>query len=167
MDTPRKRNGRGAADPNPRADTITQTIGRPRYEWSLSRKTRNNKIHSDNGNPKRSQPHTNPNPKQNPSPSHHPALLLQRHTKTSPARSTARAALRTKWAAMIRLAKGFRIFKIGDASSMTIKRRLIAYLRNPVERADNPAENHPNLLSHPHGHRTDQPESLGLNPGLI
>ena len=50
---------------------------------------------------------------------------------------------------------------------MTIKRRLIAYLRNPVERADNPAENRPNLLSQPHGPRTDQPELPGLNPGLI
>ena len=50
---------------------------------------------------------------------------------------------------------------------MTIKRRLIAHLRKLVKRADNPAENHPNLLSHPHGHRTDQPESPGLNPGLI
>ena len=105
MGTPRQRNGEGAADPNLRFETPTQNIGRSRYEWFLSRKTRNNKIHTENGNPEEDQPHTNPNPKQNSSPSHHPALLLQRHTNTSPVRSTARAALRTKWAAMIRLAK--------------------------------------------------------------
>ena len=167
--TPCKRNMRGAFDPKHEIKSKSKTSiseeTQPRYEWTLTRKTRNKRTHTENGNPEKARPHINPKP--NTSLSLHPPLLLWRRRNASPALNKARTALRTKWAAMIRLAKASRIFKIGDASSMTIKRRLIAYLRNPVERADNPAENHPNLLSHPHGHRTDQPESPGLNPGLI
>ena len=128
-DTPRKRNGRSATNPKHRREKLAHTQMQHQNIWTIPRKTRNKRVHTINGNPERDWSHSNSKP--NPNPTHHPALLLLSHTNPSPALSMARAALRTKWATMIRLAKLSRILKIGEVSSLATKRRLIRYLTNP------------------------------------
>ena len=72
---------------------------------------------------------------------------------------------------MIRLAQKHRIFKIGEASSLETKCRLIKHLRNPELRSNNGVSNNNDPgLSPPHplpDAREDELQEPALNPGLV